>query len=102
MTDFVPKQPPRSFRIILNLERHESRMDTVLLNALKAQKENLDMKNISRGKLKEYFVNGQIEIKGQIARPSSSLAKGTTYVDILFTAPPQTTKEKKIPKKKTS
>lgn len=100
MTDFIPKQPPRSFRIILNLERHESRMDTVLLNALKAQKENLDMKNISRGKLKEYFVNGQIEIKGQIARPSSSLAKGLTYVDILFTAPPKAPAKDKKPKKK--
>ena len=100
MTDFIPKQPPRSFRIALNLERHESRMDTVLLNALKIQKENLDLKNISRGKLKEYFINGQIEIKGQIARPSSSLAKGVTYVDVLFNAPakaPQ--KEKKSVKK---
>lgn len=102
MTDFIPKKPPRSFRIILNLDRHESRMDTVLLNALKAQKENLDMKNISRGKLKEYFVNGQIEIKGQIARPSSSLAKGTTYVDILFTAPPKAPAKDKKPKKKES
>jgi hypothetical protein len=87
MTNHVPKQPPKSFRIVLELERSESRMDTVLLNALKKQKEDLDMKNISRGKLKEFFTNGQIQIKGQIARQSSALAKGTTYVDILLKAP---------------
>lgn len=87
MTQHIPKQPPKSFRIVLELERPESRMDTVLLNALKNQKDDLDMKNISRGKLKEFFVNGQIQIKGQIARPSSGLAKGTTYVDIILKAP---------------
>ncbi len=83
----IPAQPPKSFRIVLNLERSESRMDTVLLNALRNQKEDLNMKNISRAQLKTYFVNGQVQIKGQIARPSSGLAKGTTYVDILLKAP---------------
>lgn len=87
MTNHVPKQPPKSFRIVLELTRSESRMDTVLLNALKNQKEDLNMRNITRGKLKEYFVNGQVQIKGQIARPSSGLATGTTYVDILLKAP---------------
>lgn len=87
MKDYIPPQPPKSFRIVLELERSESRMDTVLLNALKAQKEDLNMRNITRGKLKEYFTNGQVQIKGQIARPSSGLAKGTTYIDILLKAP---------------
>jgi hypothetical protein len=87
MTNHVPQQPSKSFRIVLELTRSESRMDTVLLNALKNQKEDLNMRNITRGKLKEYFVNGQVQIKGQIARPSSGLAAGTTYVDILHTAP---------------
>ena len=86
MSQHIPKQPPKSFRIVLELTRSESRMDTILLNALKAQKEDLNMRNITRGKLKQMFVNGQIQIKGQIARPSSALATGTTYVDIFLNA----------------
>ncbi len=83
MKDHIPEQPQNSFRIILDLNTRASRMDTILLNALKAQKENLDLKNISRAKLKELFLSGSIQIKGQRAKPSSGLAVGITYVDIL-------------------
>ncbi|MCM2350444.1 MAG: hypothetical protein NDI69_10520 [Bacteriovoracaceae bacterium] len=79
----VPPQPANSFRIALNLEYPESRMDNVLLNALREQDENEKLKNISRGALKELFNNKQIMIKGQRAKSNSSLAKGITYVDIL-------------------
>ena len=79
----VPIQPPQSFRVVLNLKSRQSRMDNTLLAALKDQKENLDLRNISRGALKELFSKGQIQIKGQKATPSSALAVGVTYVDIL-------------------
>ena len=79
----VPTQPENSFRIALNLEHPESRMDNVLLAALREQNENEALKNISRGALKELFNEKKILIKGQRAKSSSALAKGTTYVDIL-------------------
>lgn len=80
---YIPPKPPNSFRVTIELNRHESRMDNVLLTALRSQKENLNLFNLSRSKLKELFSEGKIQIKGQAARPSSALAKGTTYVDIL-------------------
>ena len=58
-------------------------MDNVLLNALREQNENMTLKNISRGALKQLFTDKKIEIKGQRAKSNSALAKGTTYVDIL-------------------
>jgi hypothetical protein len=79
----IPEQPANSFRIALNLEKPESRMDNVLLNALREQDENQVLKNISRGALKNLFTEKRIVIKGQRAKSSSALAKGTTYVDIL-------------------
>ncbi len=79
----IPPRPDNSFRIVLTLASRASRIDNVLLPALKAQKENLDLKNISRAALKELFLNGCIQIKGQRAKPSSALAAGVTYVDIL-------------------
>lgn len=81
--DNIPERPDNSFRIILNLDYPESRMDNTLLNALRNQNENLTLKNISRGALKELFTNKKILIKGQRAKSNSSLAKGVTYVDIL-------------------
>ncbi len=81
--DNIPERPDNSFRIILNLDYPESRMDNTLLNALRNQNENLTLKNISRGALKELFSNKKILIKGQRAKSNSSLAKGVTYVDIL-------------------
>lgn len=78
-----PQKPANSFRIALNIEQAESRMDNVLLQALREQDENEELKVISRGALKELFNQKKIMIKGQRAKSSSALAKGTTYVDIL-------------------
>lgn len=83
MTANEPVRPPNSFRITLTLEFPESRMDNVLLNALREQDENMTLKHISRGALKELFNQKKILIKGQRAKSNSALAKGVTYVDIL-------------------
>lgn len=83
MSDSMPAVVPNAFRIALNLENPESRMDNVLLNALRDQDENMKLKLISRTALKDLFNEKKIWIKGQRAKSSSSLAKGTTYVDIL-------------------
>lgn len=83
MQDFIPPRPPKSFRITIELFKSEKRLDVVLLAALKKQNENLDLREISRTKYKELFTDGKIQIKGQRATPSSALAKGITYVDIL-------------------
>ncbi len=82
-THTTPPQPENSFRVAINLEHPESRMDGVLLEALRAQDENQELKNISRTALKALFNESKIFIKGQRARSSSALAKGVTYVDIL-------------------
>ncbi len=83
MQDFIPPQPPKSFRVVLQLSKSAKRLDNVLLLALKNQSENLDLKQISRTKFKELFMTNRIQIKGQRAGPSSAAAKGVTYVDIL-------------------
>lgn len=83
MQDHVPPKPPNSFRIILDLMRPAGRLDVVLLQAIKAQNENLTLREISRTAFKELFNSGKIQIKGQNARPSSGIARGITYVDIL-------------------
>ena len=81
--EFVPPRPPKSFRIVLELNRAAKRIDVVLLAAIKGQNENLNLREISRTKFKELFTTGKILIKGQRARSSSAVAKGITYVDIL-------------------
>ena len=83
MADNIPAQPEGSVRIVLELESNESRLDNVLLQALRNQAEAGEYKDISRTKFKELFNSGKIMIKGQRARPSSALARGTTYVDII-------------------
>jgi len=83
MQEHIPPPPPNSIRIVLELVRAEKRIDTVLLRALKEQNSNLNLREITRTTFKALFTNGQILIKGQRARPSSGLAKGTTYVDII-------------------
>ncbi|MGE3609505.1 MAG: hypothetical protein AB7I27_07955 [Bacteriovoracaceae bacterium] len=83
MTTKMPEKPTNSFRVTLNLEYPESRMDNVLLAALREQDENQALKNISRAALKELFTQKKILIKGQRAKSNSALAKGVTYVDIL-------------------
>ena len=75
MQDFIPPQPAKSFRIVLELNRSEKRLDTVLLAAIKAQNEDLNLREITRTKYKELFNSGKILIKGQKATPSSSVAK---------------------------
>ena len=79
----IPEQPANSFRIELKLDYAESRMDNVLLSALREQNENPTLKTISRTALKELFNEKKIFIKGQRAKSNSALAKGSTYVDIL-------------------
>lgn len=81
--EFIPPRPPKSFRITIDIPRAERRLDTVLLNAIKCQNENLNLREISRTAFKELFNKGRILIKGQRATPSSAVAKGITYVDIL-------------------
>ncbi len=83
MTIKEPERPANSFRVTLNLDYAEDRMDNVLLEALRKQDENQELKEISRGALKELFNQKKILIKGQRAKSNSSLAKGITYVDIL-------------------
>ncbi len=79
----IPPIPPNSFRITLKQTMKGARLDSVLMEALRAQNQNLDLKNISRAKFKELFNKKMVQIKGQNARASSQLASGTTYVDIL-------------------
>lgn len=83
MEQFIPPQPPKSYRIVLELNRSERRLDNVLLAEIKKQNNNLNLREITRTKYKELFKTGKIQIKGQKAGPSSAVAKGVTYVDIL-------------------
>ena len=83
MYDKIPEQPPHSFRVIIERNSRISRMDNTLLEALKKQDDDINFKNISRAALKNLFTTGRVQIKGQRAKPSSALAVGTTYVDIL-------------------
>lgn len=79
----APPQPPKSFRLTLELSFRAPRLDNVLLEALRAQDRNPELKAVSRSVFKKLFDDKKILIKGQSARPSSALAAGTTYVDIL-------------------
>jgi hypothetical protein len=79
----IPPKPPKSFRVTLEINSHSVRLDNVLLAALKSQTENSKLQAISRTQFKELFREGKVQIKGQNARPSSSLTRGITYVDIL-------------------
>ncbi len=83
MEQHIPPQPPKSYRVVLDLVKPESRLDNVLLNALRTQKDNLNLKILTRGAFKKLFQDDKILIKGQRARPSSAINKGITYVDIL-------------------
>ena len=78
----IPEQPKNSFRIILELVSKQ-RIDGVLLEQLRNQTRNEKLKCISRSSFKELFKEKRIRLKGQSAGPSSTLAKGTTVVDIL-------------------
>jgi len=82
--DNVPPQPQGATRITLVLERRSDRLDGILLEAMRQQTDNKKLRDISRSALKALFSAHKILIKGQPARPSSSIATGTTYVDVLI------------------
>lgn len=82
-----PHEPPAiagAFRIKLVMNSRQPRLDVHLLEALRGQEENPELKRISRTQFKKLFDEKKILIKGQPAKPSSSLNTGTTYVDLLF------------------
>jgi hypothetical protein len=83
MSASIPEIVPNAFRVTLDLSYAHSRMDNVLLTALREQNENEALKVISRTALKDLFNDKKIMIKGQRAKSNSSLAQGITYVDIL-------------------
>lgn len=83
MSATIPEIVPNAFRIALDLSYAHSRMDNVLLTALREQNDNEALKVISRTALKDLFNDKKILIKGQRAKSNSSLAQGITYVDIL-------------------
>ncbi|MBT4792522.1 MAG: hypothetical protein HON90_13200 [Halobacteriovoraceae bacterium] len=80
----TPAQPQNSFRITLELEESEPRLDSVLLDALKKQKENETLSLMSKTLLKKLFIEKKILIKGQNAKAKSPVNVGTTYIDILL------------------
>ena len=81
--DNIPPKLKGAYRVTLELNSSQKRLDTVLLQALRDQSENINLKNISRMVFKDLFKEGKIIIKGQRAKTSSAVAKGTTYVDII-------------------
>ena len=84
MTIQTPEVPENSFRITLELENKETRLDLVLLDALGKQDENEDFKSISKTQFKKLFTDKRVLIKGQSAKAKSSVNSGITYVDILL------------------
>lgn len=76
-------RPENSFRVTLTLSSPCKRLDQPLLEALRKQDLNHVLRNVSRTEFKDLFKRKRIRIKGQIATPSSALAAGTTYIDIL-------------------
>jgi hypothetical protein len=81
-TPTAPAVPANAYRVTITLDHPEPRLDNILLDALR-KLEDVPLKNISRSGLKDLFNQKKIMIKGQRAKSSSSLAKGTTYIDIV-------------------
>jgi len=79
----IPEQPKNSFRIVLDLASGSSRLDGPLLEALRKQERNAELRGISRSRFKKLFDEKRVTIKGQNAKASSSIAVGITYIDIL-------------------
>lgn len=77
-----PEQPKNSFRVTVNLTISR-RIDGVILEALRSQDQNSELKSISRTALKTLFKSKRIQLKGQSAVPSSTLAVGITHIDVL-------------------
>lgn len=84
MTYKIPVQPENSFRISLDLESAETRLDNVLIDALKQQSDNEELSQISKAHLKRLFNGKKVLIKGQNAKPKSPINSGITYIDILL------------------
>jgi hypothetical protein len=84
MTIKTPEVPENSFRVIIEVQEREPRLDTLLLEALKAQSENDDLKTISKIQLKKLFTEKKVLIKGQSAKAKSAISAGKTFVDILL------------------
>lgn len=84
MTYKIPEQPENSFRITLDLEIAQPRLDTVLINALHEQNENEQLSNVSKAHLKRLFTEKKVFIKGQNAKIKSPINKGITYIDIML------------------
>ena len=82
MNDHIPAKPDNAFRVTIILNVSVPRLDAVLLEALRKQNQHNALRQLSRNALKELFKKKLICIKGQPAKPSSSIAQGTTYVDI--------------------
>ncbi len=85
MTDLFkePEKLRNSFRLTLELTSPHRRIDQVIIEELRSQNRNFALRNLSRTEFKDLFKKKRIRIKGQSAVPSSSLARGVTYVDIL-------------------
>lgn len=83
MENKIPLQPKNSSRITITLRERKDRLDGVLIGAMQSQNDYPNLKNITRTGLKNLFNKKKIQIKGQNARPSSAIAAGVTYVDIL-------------------
>lgn len=75
--------PLKAYRVTLTLKTRAPRLDQVLLEALRAQKDDLELRNITRTAFKELFSKKRVRIKGQVAKPASAVAAGVTEVDIL-------------------
>lgn len=84
MTFKIPSKPENSFRVTLELESPEPRLDIVLMDALKSQNENEMLNQISKAHLKKLFIQKKVLIKGQNAKAKSPINIGTTYIDILL------------------
>ncbi len=84
MTYKIPEQPENSFRVTLDLDEAQPRLDVPLLNALKQQTENEALSQVSKAHLKRLFTEKKVLIKGQSAKLKSPINKGTTYIDILL------------------
>ena len=80
----IPVQPKNSYRVTLTLSHGVSRLDSTLMQELRAQNDHESLKTITREQFKQLFKDHRVLIKGQIAKPASALASGTTYVDILL------------------
>ena len=84
MTYTIPTQPENSFRLTLELQEPQERLDIILIDALKKQSENEALSNISKTQLKKLFSEKKVLIKGQNAKPKSPINSGVTYIDILL------------------